>query len=85
MLLLTLSELDMGHTHMGLHDTVKEGKFTWINGSPLTFQDWNNGEPNNSGGREDCVHFYKNYNGVYYKWNDMPCTMVYGNICEKNA
>ncbi len=41
---------------IGLNDVAQEGVFKWINGEPVTYTNWNSGEPNNYG-NEDYVHF----------------------------
>src|SRR5438552_3296743 len=33
------------------------GGWTWVTGEPFIYQHWNAGEPNNSGGVEDRIHF----------------------------
>ncbi|XP_074836071.1 uncharacterized protein LOC142003221 [Carettochelys insculpta] len=64
---------------IGLHDLSKEGTFTWVDDSSVSFSNWNRGEPNNVGSGEDCVMMYKDG-----KWNDAPCANnVDGWICEK--
>jgi hypothetical protein len=50
---------------IGFTDQVTEGNFLWIDGSPVTYTNWNAGEPNNSG-NEDYVQIYNT--GV---WNDV--------------
>ncbi|KAL5016210.1 hypothetical protein ScPMuIL_005799 [Solemya velum] len=36
-----------------------ESSFIWSHsGRSLTFQNWHQGEPNNAGGNEDCVHIF---------------------------
>ena len=45
-----LSFLGMGHEHFWTSgtDQGEEGKFFWMsNGKPVTFENWNAGEPNN--------------------------------------
>lgn len=73
-------EGNTGGVYLGLHDIIKEGKFVWlVDNSTLTFNDWGPGQPDNAGKREDCVHYWK---GAQYKWNDYPCTLAQGYICE---
>ncbi|CAM9625893.1 unnamed protein product [Lampetra fluviatilis] len=66
----------MGHfVYIGLHDTMVEGNWEWVDGTKLggpTF--WADGQPDNwalsLNGREDCAGF--TFGG---KWNDFPCSM----------
>lgn len=53
---------------IGFTDQVAEGNFLWADGSPVTYTNWNAGEPNNSG-NEDYTQIYSN--GV---WNDVNGT-----------
>ena len=67
---------------IGATDEVTEGKWVWIDGSPLTFTDWAPGEPNNFGAAEH----YLAVNGK--QWNDLPKqyainnSVVVGFLCE---
>lgn len=53
--------------YFGLSDTAQEGKWTWADGTSLTYTNWASGEPNGNQ--------YENY-GMFYKtftdgkWND---------------
>lgn len=53
---------------IGYNDETTEGTFAWYDQSPITYTNWASGEPNNSGGDEDCVQIYPNGG-----WNDLPC------------
>ena len=54
---------------IGLTDEVTEGTFQWITGEPLTYTNWNIGEPNNGAatqtGNEDYVEIF-----AATVWND---------------
>jgi hypothetical protein len=50
---------------IGLTDAVTEGTFAWITGEPLTYTNWNSGEPNAQTPAEDYVEMFAS--GV---WND---------------
>jgi hypothetical protein len=63
------------HLWIGLTDQRQEGVFTWANGRPFSFSNWNAGEPNNSGGvpgqggyEEDFVYIIPGST----VWNDVP-------------
>ncbi|XP_007460671.1 PREDICTED: C-type lectin domain family 4 member G [Lipotes vexillifer] len=53
--------------------------YQWVDGVPLSFSHWNQGEPNDSLGREDCIMILRT--GM---WNDAPCDNRDDSwICEK--
>uniref|UniRef100_A0A8C3T1F3 C-type lectin domain-containing protein n=1 Tax=Chelydra serpentina TaxID=8475 RepID=A0A8C3T1F3_CHESE len=54
--------------YLGMSDVQIEGKFVYLNGEPVTYTNWETGEPNNAK-NEDCVIMYGNG-----KWNDMGCS-----------
>eukprot|EP00794_Sanderia_malayensis_P014130 gene14130-biopygen11297 len=60
-----------GDMWIGMNDRRQEGTMEWSDGSPVTFTNWNEDEPNNTGGNEDCVSMYLNKDG--FPWNDAPC------------
>jgi hypothetical protein len=55
---------------IGFTDEVVEGQWRWVTGEPVTYTNWNAGEPNNSG-NEDYAQFV---NGG--RWNDLPNTSL---------
>ncbi|XP_066469002.1 C-type lectin domain family 4 member M-like [Tiliqua scincoides] len=66
---------------IGLSDTVTEGKWVWVDGTPLSLSFWRRGEPNDSGeGGEDCATLQ--FNG---QWNDVSCSTSDFWICEKTC
>lgn len=66
-------------TFIGLTDRTTEGQFLWVNGTVLTFSNWEAGEPNNGGGGtlENCaiIAGTRPQKG----WDDRPCAPVGGN------
>ena len=84
---------------MGASDVTAEGTWRWVVGpesgtifstgniSPVTaagqFSYWNNNEPNDSGGSEDCGQYLAGGTG---RWNDLPCsTTLPGYVVEYGA
>jgi len=63
---------------IGINDIVSEGKFVWLDGDPVSFTSWVVGEPNNSGGDEDCGELYAGSGN----WNDQQCSLASFFICE---
>ncbi|XP_076977612.1 C-type lectin domain family 4 member G [Tamandua tetradactyla] len=54
-------------------------RYQWVDSVELSFSHWNQGEPNDSLGREDCVMMLRT--GL---WNDAPCESEKDSwICEK--
>jgi len=67
-----------GFTWIGLTDCQKDGAWLWTDGTPFDFTFWNEGEPNNFGGSEACVH--TNWS-TDKKWNDAECSSEYSFVC----
>lgn len=64
----------------------RDGTFKWVDGSPLTEEFWQDGQPDDGGPNtkvEDCVEMY-HHNPVYANWNDAPCESKRRWLCEKN-
>lgn len=62
---------------IGLNDIDIEGTFVWEdNTSPLVYENWNSGEPNDYGD-EDCVEMRSGN-----VWNDMACTTTRYFVCN---
>ena len=62
-----VQRLDQGTFHIGLNDQNREGNFVWANGEPVSYTNWNEGEPNDGGGGEDLVSLDPSFG---YRWND---------------
>ncbi len=67
------------NTWIGANDLAAEGTFVWSDTTPLTYTNWNAGEPNNGSGGEDCTITAGDRN---YEWDDRPCTSNYQYICS---
>ncbi|XP_050186562.1 hepatic lectin-like [Myiozetetes cayanensis] len=65
---------------IGLSDRNSEGIWEWIDGTDYgsSFTFWKEGEPNDSGGNEDCAHLW-----LGGRWNDVHCNYECFFICEK--
>jgi hypothetical protein len=66
---------------IGLNDIEVEGVFVWPDGTPATYTNWNEGEPNDAGGIEDCVEM----SAATGLWNDSPCDVARAYICGATA
>ncbi|CAN8184992.1 unnamed protein product [Coccothraustes coccothraustes] len=78
-----IARLDRGYIHysywMGLSALDSDSGFTWSDGSPVNFEKWSHGEPNNYDGNEKCGVFtgYLNMN-----WNDLFCEHMLDFVCQ---
>ncbi|XP_036810068.1 asialoglycoprotein receptor 2 isoform X2 [Oncorhynchus mykiss] len=67
---------------IGLTDSVNEGTWKWVDGTPLTTSYWKSGKPDYGGtNNKDCVEVY--HRDVLANWNDAPCNHMLRWICEK--
>ncbi|XP_071416339.1 macrophage mannose receptor 1-like isoform X2 [Pithys albifrons albifrons] len=55
-------------------------QFSWMDGSPVHYAAWAQGEPNFAQAQENCVVLNKK-NGL---WNDVSCGFPNGYICERH-
>ncbi|XP_078519695.1 macrophage mannose receptor 1-like [Lissotriton helveticus] len=60
---------------IGLHRVDAEEGFGWSDGSPMGYENWDYGEPNNMQNVENCAEFDR-------KWNDVHCDFVRSWICQ---
>lgn len=72
------SKLAGKHYWIGLSDAREEGTFEWVDESALSYTNYNPGEPNNWGGREDCIHVDGRHGG----WNDNGCGNSFSYVCR---
>ena len=78
-----------GWAWLGLQRNPSDLKFYWVNGSELRgkYQKWNDGEPNNSGGVENCAYIMGQVSHIG-RWNDCVCELGVARqspyiICQK--
>jgi Lectin C-type domain len=66
---------------IGLHDQRYENSFEWTDTAPLTYSNWNAGEPNDALAVEDHAVMYFT-SGPAGTWNDVPQSSEYFAIIE---
>ncbi|XP_058974934.1 uncharacterized protein DDB_G0290587 isoform X1 [Musca domestica] len=83
-----IKDFGLGNEHFWISgtDLADEGSFFWMaTGRPITFTNWNAGEPNNfryeNGEEENCMELW-NRDGKGLKWNDSPCSFETYFVCE---
>jgi hypothetical protein len=73
-------------TWLGLTDAADEGTWVWSDGTPLGYTAWNDGEPNNHGGDEDCAGFWAGRGASNSMWDSMygteSCSHPLPYICK---
>ncbi|XP_035688625.1 neurogenic locus notch homolog protein 1-like [Branchiostoma floridae] len=57
-----------------------EGRWRWLDGSSLSYQNWAPGQPSNYNGA-DCGILWGSYH--YDKWDDSVCSYRFYSICQK--
>jgi len=83
-----IQSIGMGEEHFWTSgtDQAEEGSFFWMStGKPITYENWNAGEPNNfqydNGEAEHCLELW-NRDGKGLRWNDTPCSFETFFVCE---
>jgi C-type mannose receptor len=63
---------------IGANDRNKEDQFQWSDGTPVTYADFAEGEPDNLGGESNCVVVERDL-----RWHDRHCPQRYRALCQK--
>ena len=64
---------------IGGTDAASEGAWVWsASNTPLSYINWDAGEPNNYGRGEDCMQVIENG-----KWNDRKCGNSLKYVCQQ--
>ncbi|XP_067669831.1 uncharacterized protein [Haliotis asinina] len=63
---------------IGGTDFDTEGTFKWSDGTPFTWTNWEEGQPNNYARNQDCIELYDNK-----EWNDLVCSTEYPFVCRR--
>ncbi len=71
---------DFADTWIGHNDLLEEGAWVWLDGIPIVYSHWDEGEPNDGGG-EDCGLIMTRH-GRESEWDDRPCESERPYICE---
>ncbi|KAK2095364.1 hypothetical protein P7K49_026780 [Saguinus oedipus] len=63
---------------IGVNDLEREGQYVFADNTPLqNYSNWNEGEPSDPSGREDCVEMLSSG-----RWNDTECHLTMYFVCE---
>ena len=65
---------------IGATDRALEKTFTWADGSPWDWSNWNTNQPNHKDGQH-CVKVKSKTN----KWDDVSCAKKLKFVCQKKA
>ncbi|XP_047440406.1 asialoglycoprotein receptor 1-like isoform X2 [Mugil cephalus] len=68
---------------IGLTDSIEEGSWLWVDGTPLTTEYWQRGQPNDYHRNQDCGEYVQMSATDGGKWNDDGCFADQMWICEK--
>jgi len=65
---------------LGLSDFLDEGKFSWTDGSDVSFTNWRPGQPNNNNINQHCLWLRTDS-----FWDDVTCKRQEAYVCQKTA
>ncbi|XP_030852521.1 uncharacterized protein LOC105437893 [Strongylocentrotus purpuratus] len=69
---------------IGCNDREVEGQFRWLDGTPVIYDGWAQGQPDNGGGGQDCACLWSSRNNdIHGQWDDDGCTVDRNLICQK--
>ena len=69
---------------IGINDIEQEGRYVTVDGSAISYTNWQNGQPDNylhSPEGEDGIHIRKEDK----KWNDNPVNYLLKFVCSKSV
>ena len=72
-------ESNVTEAWIGLHDRSTEGRYVWVDGSPIPFSEWLPGEPDGNEA-ENCIVQAKGEFGP--GWADKRCSDTKSFVCE---
>jgi hypothetical protein len=65
---------------IGINDRTTENAFVWSSGEPVAFTDWDDDQPDNGSGSEDCALIRGNDSR---RWDDDQCDNSHPYVCER--
>ncbi|KAL0967020.1 hypothetical protein UPYG_G00303530 [Umbra pygmaea] len=78
----SMSRVRFGTSWIGLSAQDPNVGFVWTDGSPMSFQHWKDGEPNNKNGAESCAEMSNRDWDEEGSWNDVNCEDYNDWLCE---
>ena len=57
---------------------IEEDDWQWVDESPFDYNNWQDGDPNNSDDSRYCAYMYSSWG----TWDDAPCTDGHEYICK---
>ncbi|KAM8849999.1 macrophage mannose receptor 1-like isoform 1-T1 [Spinachia spinachia] len=67
---------------IGLHIPEGGTGYVWSDGTPVNYQHWQEGEPNNHHNDENCVEFRTYFVNDHGSWNDANCESYNDWLCQ---
>ncbi|XP_060084595.1 perlucin-like [Ylistrum balloti] len=64
------------------NDILVEGTWEWASGKPVTYSNWDDGEPNNGGNDDNNEHCMEMSQRDQWKWHDQECEEDRYFVCE---